>query len=168
MLDYANIVLEIIEPYQKVINQLAKEIQSIGGTGKIHGCIVDISFFSHIYLNPYDGKITPYYALDTSSRKVYKDIIYLLKEKEPDLIDNFNLKLHDHRILLLENSIKDNVNDLNEVAIPKWVFGNDMYYPSRMMKSVQYVWEQNVIRIWNDDVLKKENEYIDDIHIKIL
>ena len=29
------------------------------------------------------------------------------------------------------------------------------------MRSIQYVWEQNVIRIWNDNVLlkKEENNY---------
>ena len=25
-------------------------------SGKVHGCIVDIDYFNHIYLNPQDGK----------------------------------------------------------------------------------------------------------------
>jgi len=39
--------------------------------------------------------------------------------------------------------------------IPDWIYGTEMYNPSRIMRAVQYVWKQNVIRIWNDEVLGK-------------
>ena len=50
-----------------------------------------------------------------------------------------------------------------EIAIvPRWVLGTEMYAPSRIMKSVQYIWSQNVIRVWNEDVLcQKENDKIE-------
>ena len=73
---YADKIREIIKPYKNAIETISKEIKNIGGTGCIHGCIVDISFFSHIYLNPYDGKITVSYYIsvdvsDTSALILY-------------------------------------------------------------------------------------------------
>ena len=41
-------------------------------SGKVHGCIVDIDFFNHIYLNPFDGTITPYSALSMDMKYAYK------------------------------------------------------------------------------------------------
>lgn len=48
--------------YNDTLKKISNSIKSIGGDGRIHGCIVDIDFFNHIYLNPYDGKISYYYA----------------------------------------------------------------------------------------------------------
>ena len=31
-----------------------------------------------------------------------------------------------------------------------------MYNPSRIMKSIQYIFENNVIRIWNDEILSAD------------
>jgi len=55
----------------------------------------------------------------------------------------------------LTQDICDKCN--NELAtIPEWVLGTEIYKPSRIMRSIQYIWEQNVIRIWNDEVLHEE------------
>lgn len=37
--------------------------------------------------------------------------------------------------------------------VPQLVLETDMYNPSRIMKSIQYIFDNNVIRIWNDDIL---------------
>ncbi len=150
---YGQRVLEAVKPYQKVMQQISQEVQNFGGTGTIHGCIVDISWFSHIYVNPFDGKITSYWALDTLSRIAYDDIKELLEVNEPELLKSFLLECNNHALPLIEKHLmtKNNCTDL--ALLPQWVFGMEMYASSRVMKSVQYVWEQNVIRIWNDDVI---------------
>ena len=44
-------------PYRNALKTISKEIRAFGGNGNIHGCIIDIDFFNHIYVNPFDGKI---------------------------------------------------------------------------------------------------------------
>ena len=48
MIIYSKRICELIKPYQIILKQLSEEVKSIGGTGLIHGCIVDISYYSHI------------------------------------------------------------------------------------------------------------------------
>lgn len=36
----------------------------------------------------------------------------------------------------------------------EYSYGTEMYQPSMVMRSAQYIWEKNVIRIWNDKVLE--------------
>lgn len=155
---YSEGIRKIIAPYQKVMRQLAEEVKKIGGSGHIHGCIVDIGFFSHIYVNPFDGKITPYWALDILSRKPYTNVQKLLEKEEPDLLAKFLIELEKKSIPLIGKQASNKESKSELAVIPKWVFGTEMYEPSRIMKAIQFVWEQNVIRIWNDDVLRKDDK----------
>ena len=149
---YGRIIKRMIKPYQEVMQKLSADIQKMGGDGSVHGCIVDISFFSHVYVNPYDGKITPYWAMDTVRRQPFDNIRDLLEQKEPQLMDQYASVVNE--LQLLGKSISDGELRVEEDKLPaKWVYGTEMYDPSRIMKSVQYVWEQNVIRIWRDEIL---------------
>lgn len=146
---YGEKIREIIKPYQTAMENLSKEVRRFGGTGYIHGCIVDISYFSHIYVNPYDGKVTPYWALDISGRQVYKDVKTLLLSKEPELAKRYELSSEKESFPLLEAAAN---KKYSLAKIPKWVMGAEIYSESRIMKSIQYVWQHNIIRIWNDKV----------------
>ena len=151
---YGEKIREIIKPYQNAMENLSKEVRRFGGTGYIHGCIVDISYFSHIYVNPYDGKVTPYWALDITGRRVYKDVKTLLISKEPELAKRFELSSKKESYPLLDSA----TSKKNSLAkIPDWVLGTDIYTESRIMKSIQYVWQHNIIRIWNDKVFSKND-----------
>lgn len=152
MTRYAETINRAIQPYKETLMKISDEVKRIGGTGNIHGCIVDISFCSHIYLNPFDGKITPYWALDILSREVYESTQKLIEDKEPDLLNKYLIASEKHSIPLIGNTLYQN-NDMALATIPQWVFGTEIYEPSRIMKAMQYLVEQNVIRIWNDDVL---------------
>ena len=147
---YAYKIRELIKPYQSAIESISRSIRKIGGTGYIHGCIVDISFFSHVYLNPYDGKVTSYWAESIIGRSVYPDVQSLLIDKEPDMAKKYQLSVNEGEIASLVATSQKNYK---VAKVPKWVLGTEIYRESRIMKSLQYVWHQNVIRIWNDDVL---------------
>ena len=159
---YCNNVNAIVEPYKNFMKALSNEIKKIGGTGTIHGCIVDISFFSHVYVNPYDGKITPYWAIDIMSRLTFNNVKNLLEQKEPELINYFKIENEKHTIPLIGKDIIDK-NSFDLQSIPKWIFGTEIYDPSRIMKKIQYVWENNVIRIWNENVLDYKMDNIGQI-----
>lgn len=153
MVLYREKVNEKTEPYRNVLRSLSKEIKKIGGIGTIHGCIVDVSFFSHLYVNPYDGKITPYWALDIMSRLYYNDFQTLLESHEPELLQKFLIEKETHSLPLISAYVGEESNIPQADVVPQWMSGTEIYQSSRILKAFQYVWEQNVIRIWNDDLL---------------
>lgn len=153
---YAECVKKLIKPYQDVMLRISEEVKRFGGWGTVHGCIVDISFLTHIYVNPYDGKVSFYYAWDTMSRKPYQSVQKLLESEEPGLLEQFLAERQKNNLPLLGGDKADEIEEAEKAIIPEWVFGNEMYEPSRIMKAIQYVWEQNVIRIWNDEVLRTD------------
>lgn len=158
MESYCNKVKEIMSPYNNIMVQLSNEVKKFGGSGTVHGCIVDISWFSHLYVNPYDGKITPYWAINIMGRDVYKNIRLLLEEKEPELYNKYLLENHEGNLNLLaiDGNNKKSLT-IKEAVMPRWVWGTEIYQPSKIMRSIQYVLQQNIIRIWNDDLLNFDN-----------
>lgn len=154
MVLYADMVRKKTEPYQKVMKSLSKEIKQIGGNGTIHGCIVDVSFFSHLYVNPFDGTITPYWALDIMSRLYYKNFQALLEKHEPELLRNYFIENKAHSLPLIGNLVENESNIPETDVVPQWMSGTEIYQSSKILKAFQYVWGQNVIRIWNDNLLQ--------------
>lgn len=172
-LDY---YFENLEEYVKNINQLSYKflggqkklsefIRRLGGSGKIHGCIVDIDRPSlvggfsmcHLFFNPIDGKITPYFAEDVKSRIVYKDLKTLLQSHSRCklIADNYlqlekeftqNLPMVRYSGELEEWQNEDQVNDK----------GSYIYKLSNIIKSLQYCTEKGIIRIWNENLLNYE------------
>ena len=58
--------------------------------GRVHGCIVDIDNFNHIYLNPYDGSVTPYWATSKYLKFAYSNVVSLIAAKRPEMLMAFN------------------------------------------------------------------------------
>lgn len=142
---YGNSLKKIIEQYTNVLESLSNEIKSIGGDGKIHGCIIDIDYYNHIYVNPFDGKIVPYYAIDATNKYVYNDIKIMLKERCPLLLEkikNWDEKSFD--LIPLSFEISDRAILVQE---------RNIYRVSNTMRIIQYLVYQNVVRDWNDKVL---------------
>ena len=76
-------------PYEDALRTISREVKAFGGCGTVHGCIVDIDYYNHIYLNPFDGKATAYYAEDICSRDTFKSVPALLQARVPDLLAAF-------------------------------------------------------------------------------
>ena len=150
-------------PYQKALSMVSDEVMAIGGSGSIHGCIVDIDWFNHIYLNPFDGKVTPYFALNTTDKLVFKNVESLLSSSPfPPQLSNGESMLARY---LSTPSREKKFPILSRTSSKKWelavvpqvVLDRSMYEPSRIMRSIQYIFDQNVLRIWNDAVLAIED-----------
>ena len=130
--------------YTDFQRRIAKEIQKIGGSGKIHGCIIDIDWFNHIYVNPVDSSITPYFALDIINKTVYKDVISLLKDSCPSLYTNYKKMLKtkkDGLLLLGENNNKE------LQVLPQEYLSTDIYKASREIKKMQRL-NDNILSTW--------------------
>ena len=154
---YANGVRNAFAPYRRALDAISKEVRAVGGYGDIHGCIVDVDFWNHVYLNPYDGKVSYYYAESTVERKVFKTFRALLKSSpmrpmHPDgtyLLGRFDKARKGDDLPILSKRV------MPLASVPDVVLDTDtkMYDPSRIMRSIQYVFDQDVIRIWRDAVL---------------
>lgn len=155
---YIEKVRSAFAPYQKALSMISDEVREIGGSGRVHGCIVDIDWFNHVYLNPFDGKITPYFALDTTNKIVFNDMESLLKSSPaPPLLRDGQSMLARFTSLSVEEKLpvlSRSANTKWELAtVPQVVLDKSMYGPSRIMRSIQYIFDQSVLRIWNDAVL---------------
>lgn len=90
-----------LNQYLDVQRRISEEIKQIGGDGRIHGCIIDIDWYNHIYVNPIDMKIVGYWAENMINKLVYPDIPSLLKVECPDYYKNYQKLLKEGGINLL-------------------------------------------------------------------
>ena len=148
MVNYAKSVKIYLGKYSEFQKSTSKEIKRIGGWGTIHGCIVDIDFYNHLYLNPIDGSVTPYNAESMVSKHVYSNVASLLKYCAPQLYENY--------IHLLEERHDDNGSTSAIVGADDaidnatvFVPDTDMYRVSKIIKGLQFTTKFNVVRLWN-------------------
>ena len=115
--------------YQK---QIADEIKKIGGDGHIHGCIIDIDYNNHLYVNPIDGNITAYWASDIVHKIVYPTVSALLQQQCPELYSqylNMIVGYDKNPLVVGENA---------EVSLlPQEYLDTDIYKASREIKKMQ-------------------------------
>lgn len=152
-----NHIKKPLNVFTKFQEQISYEIKRIGGSGKIHGCIIDIDFNSHIYVNPFDMTITGYWALNIIDKIVYPDIPTLLKEKCYWLYEQYKKLISEND----KNLIIINENAVNEVTLlPKIYLNTDIYKVSRNIKKMQKL-SSNILSTWNEQA---ENELVMDLN----
>jgi predicted MPP superfamily phosphohydrolase len=147
MPQYAQTIEKALSPYYNALKHISDSVKEFGGDGTIHGAIVDIDFFDHIYLNPLDGKVTPYYATDIKHKYNYDNVASLLKNNNQELYLNFKTLTSNENPLVVYN--QDGGSD----SEPTFVAETDIYKMSRVIKSLQYISKAKVIRLWNEELL---------------
>ena len=132
-----------LNEYTSYEKSIANEVKKIGGSGRIHGCIIDIDFCNHIYVNPVDMKLTGYWASDIMNKLIYPDIPALLENKCPTLYSNY-LKLFEDEKLnpLIVRKTKSQVS-----VLPQEYLKTDIYKVSREIKKMQKL-NSNVLTTW--------------------
>lgn len=148
MSNYSNLLKNSTNSYYEYINKISNYIKSIGGYGTVHGAIVDIDFYNHIYLNIYDGKITPYWAASVDYKIIYPNLKELLQNQCPKLLENIN-STQSNELALYKNELIPN----------EGVFVEDtrMYKESRIIRRIQYLIDDNIIRVWNDNLINNDD-----------
>ncbi len=145
-----SIVKNPLAPYLEIQKGIAERIAMIGGRGKIHGCIIDIDWFNHIFVNPCDLKITPYWASDMIYKQVYPDIATLLMQNCPELYGPY-LKLigdcSDGQLFHMPSSY---------TGLPQRYLSTDIYKVSRFIKKLQRL-ESNILTVWPDNLESSDN-----------
>lgn len=137
---------EPLDKYTKYQKGISNCIKEIGGEGTIHGSIIDINFENHIYVNPFDGTLTGYYAYNIIDKYVYDNIPSLLKANCPLLFENYQKKLEisKHNVLIPKGQfIKINLK-------PKYYPNTDIYKSSREIKKMQRL-NDGILTVWHND-----------------
>lgn len=161
---YIENVHQLLNRYTKGQTDLSSFVKKLGGSGKIHGCIVDIEkpnewegfSYCHLFINPTDGTVTPYYANDIKSRIIYKDFKTLLQDQDKCklLLDNY---LQIEKEIKTELPLVHYTGELKawENENIKYLYdeGSYLYKISQIIKSLQYCTEKNIIRLWKEDLL---------------
>lgn len=150
---YAALIKHAVRDYYAALKVISDAVKKIGGDGTIHGCIIDIDFWNHIYIDTKTGEITPYYAMSIVEKYKYPDVRTLLLENRKDLYDNYISLINGFTSaqLYLEGSA-----NVPSPYNSEYVSETYMYRPSRIMKSIQYLTETNVVRTWNEELFENE------------
>lgn len=139
-----------LDKFTKYQKQISNGIKAIGGSGTIHGAIVDIDFLNHIYVNPIDYKVTAYYATDIINKTIYSNVATLLQNRCPEIYLNY-LKQIDSG-----SSIVAEINNLQQSALvqkPRIYFNTDIYRASREIKKMQKL-NSNILSVWVEPKVK--------------
>lgn len=155
MVKYSKSVRLFLSKYDEYQKKISAEVKKIGGDGRIHGSIIDIDFYNHLYLNPLDGTITPYFAYSMVDKYVFDNVPSLLKYHCPELYENYkalvNKKTDENALVLVNKSLQITKNEY-------YVDSTEMYKVSRILKGLQFTTKYNIVRLWNDRIIADASE----------
>ena len=151
--DHMDQMIATIKPpmdkYTAFQEKVAGTIQKIGGYGRIHGCIIDINFFNHVYVNPIDLTVTGYWASDVVQKVVYPNIPSLLKEQCPQLYTNYQKLIEGKRT----DPLMAKQKETQLAMVPQLYLDTDIYKASREISKMQRL-ACRILTIWNETALK--------------
>lgn len=147
VVSYIKSPLDKFTEYQK---QISAGIKAIGGSGTIHGSIVDIDFLNHIYVNPLDFSITPYFASDVVWKVPFPDTPKLLQANRPDLYKNYLKQIEGHSSAVM--ALQEYKTEI--ISVPQPYLDTDIYRASREIKKMQKL-SSNILSVWIEPTTKK-------------
>lgn len=144
-----------LDKYTEFQRKIADEIKRIGGNGKIHGCIIDIDWSNHVYVNPVDLKLTVYWAADMVYKLVYPDIASLIRDKCPEFYENYKqLRNNDSSLIFISAETKENV-DIRPVEY----LSTDIYSTSFELCKMQRL-ESKILTTWKEQLDMNDDKFL--------
>lgn len=155
---YVEKIQAAFRPYRNALDKIAAEVKRFGGSGYVHGSIVDIDYYNHIYLDPFDGYLMPYFALDVTDRREFRSVRELLESSPFSALGSDGTPMLSAYTKLLDaggvSILAPTVKEAALAVVPMEVLDEkNIYAPSRVIKSIQYLLDKGVVRVWNDAVL---------------
>jgi len=140
-----------LSPYRRAQEEIAATVRKIGGEGKIHGCIIDIDFYNHIMLNPYDGSLNFYYSPVFGQIQTYPSISALLEAHIPMLFSKYMVM---GQTTLDIYKPEDALTTEGFVEVDR---KGGMYGLSKKVQQIQRLFSCRILRDWNDSLIEKDN-----------
>lgn len=141
-----------LDKFTSFQKRIAGIVKRIGGDGAIHGSIIDIDFYNHIYVNPLDLSITGYWASDITNKIVYPSIPALLEKNCPAIFGEYVKLLKGDS----ENPLEPK-QQLNVAILPQRYLDTDIYKASREIKKMQKL-HSNILSSWYENTLNKRSQ----------
>ena len=132
-----------LSPLRHVQEQLSAYIKSFGGTGKIHGTIVDIDYQNHVMIS---DTLTYYNSPVFGLIKTYEDIGSLLHDHCPQLEERF-IKIGNAPLIPVANELTCGTSEYEFVDIK-----NSPYAVSRRVNALQRLFDKRILRDWNPEM----------------
>lgn len=145
-----SIVKKPLDKFTGFQESIANIIKKLGGEGTIHGCIIDIDYYNHIYVNPNDFSFTGYWAFDIIKKIVYRSIPDLLEAQCPQIFQNYCKSLKGSKKNPLVPIQQKNITPLFEEYLD-----TDIYEASRHIKKMQRL-NSNILSVWYENKLPKK------------
>ena len=150
---------EDLDDFKKYFTQLYGE-PKFAGYG--HGSIVDLDFFNHIYLNPFDGKTTPYFALSMHDKWAYQNVQSLIAAKRPEMLEDFlnkKSKFTEKQNALIKMAGAEIIPTDNTISLrPVFIADTNIYGISTRFETIRHLRKENVIRVWYDNFLHPKDK----------
>ena len=142
-----------LDKYTDFQKAISKEVKKLGGSGLIHGCIIDIDFLDHIFINPNDMTITAYWAPDRVYKWIYPSVPALLEAQCPRLFEVYRKMVSGSSKLALPilSTQADGPSASEAIVYPD----TDIYSMSRMIKKMQKL-NSNILSVWPDELPERE------------
>lgn len=132
--------LKLISPLRAAQNKISDYVRKFGGSGRIHGTIVDIDFYNHIMLDTITGKAIMYYSPCYGMVTTYKSVMTLLHDHAPVLEQNL--------LSITEDITLPITTEFNETGIVD--IKNSPYVISNRVNKIQYLFDKKHLRAWDD------------------
>ena len=155
MINQYVIALLPLRRYQEKLSDMIKSLNiPYPDSGRIHGCIVDVDFYHHIMINPYDGKNTFYYSPYFGLVQEFKTFGKLLESMENK---DYQLKC-DSKYLESKKRIAS-TGMLQKIETEKYEMEtvdikNSLYSVSQRVNQLQRLFTSNILREWDDSIIK--------------
>lgn len=159
--EYGRKVIGLFSKYWDAIYDVSSYVCRVtGGQGyaRVHGCIVDIDFFNHIYINPFDGTVTPYYADSMCLKQAYPNLASLISAQMPHLLPAFHAEqtLNPSALAFSDGSIPHQALALTSQEVTEHsdiVYETEMYSISNRLKALQLVYDHHLVAVWYDSIV---------------
>lgn len=148
--------INLLQPFRIAEEMVSEYVKSLGLSGRIHGCIIDLDFSNHIMINPVDGTVTVYNSPIFGIVKEFDglgDILEDMANKEPALYSGA-LKKYNKNAKKLPKVLKKKNDDYEEVDISH----ESAYGVSRDIRNVERLFTSNTLRDWDDYLLNYSYE----------
>lgn len=144
----AETYLTALMPFRNKQLAISAFVKSFGGSGLIHGSIIDIDFTNHIMLDGYTGELIYYNSPMFGYAKTYSSMQYLIENHCQELLPAYEVVAKKVNL----PTIPSNDTNTNYFKID---IKNSGYVTSRKIKEIQRLFEKNILRAWDESLLSK-------------
>ena len=145
LLQMVDKILSPLSEYEKYMHKVSDYVRSLGYRGHIHGSIVDIDYYSHVYVDSRTLRCYPYFATSMVHKIFYPSLDKLIEAVNPEVLTP------------CEDLVSYSKMDITvyEIDNPVPYTGTEMYQRSREIYKMQKV-KEKFLTVWYDHILDNE------------